>query len=248
MFTKLYNVFKNDTPTIRFVARDGAPNVSNLTQVRLASSLSMQPEWLKNQKNFNDPTNKFFNCPGMVDWYRAGYIIPAWANITFKANKMGSSIQVGSQDLYKNINRPTLMNSKLVEGITNPVNVKFEVHKVPTPWAIFTKPGYSVHCLPAFYHSDFLDKIALYPGTIDYDNFHVCNFVFSALKECEFVIPVGAPLIHVIPYKREVITGVCQKATEQDRDEHNYKYPIQLRNAYRKFFHSRKSYSIEVIK
>ena len=136
----------------------------------------------------------------------------------------------------------------VVDGLVKVDEVKKEATKIPLPWMIEAPPGYSAYLMPAFMHSDFLDKIALYPGTIDYDNFHVCNFVFSALKECEFVIPVGAPLIHVIPYKREVITGVCQKATEQDRDEHNYKYPIKLRNAYRKFFHSRKSYSIEVIK
>ena len=39
---------------------------------------------------------KFPVCPGMHDYSRLGYIVPAWSNIHIKANKAGCVALIGS--------------------------------------------------------------------------------------------------------------------------------------------------------
>jgi hypothetical protein len=93
-------------------------------------------------------------------------------------------------------------------------------------------------------HSDFFDKIYVYPGIVDYEDFHVLNFIFSPLKECEFTIWAGTPLLQVIPYKRENITATVGKGDDEDRDSLLYKFLTRKPGTYRKLFHKRKKYTI----
>jgi hypothetical protein len=95
-------------------------------------------------------------------------------------------------------------------------------------------------------HPQFSDKIFVYPGVVDYDQFHSISFIFSAIKECEFVIPAGTPLLQIIPFKREKITAECGKTTEVERDEHIFAIPTRVvKNYYRRFLSERKSFKMK---
>ena len=229
-------------PTIRFAASHGAYNVSILAEIKLAEALDMQPLWVKNQRKYQNNSDKFLNCPGMADLMKTGYIIPAPCNIKIKANRAGTVILLDDPVLT----RALPMNEKLVTGLMAiDESVKFSIHKIHMPWGIFTKPGYSAHILPASFHSPFLNDLYVYAGTVDYDNFHTCNFIFSAIRECEIEIPMGTPLLQIIPFKRENITGVCMKASTLDNDKLAHGFPGKVKAAYRKFFHKIKSYTLE---
>jgi hypothetical protein len=138
------------------------------------------------------------------------------------------------------------MNTKLVDGLpTIDTSVKFRVTKIPVPWAIFSKPGYSAYVLPAIYHSLFLKDLHVYSGIVDYDKFTVCNFIFSAVTACEIEIPVGTPLLQVIPFKRETITAVSMEATKSDLGKAQFQFPAKVRSAYRKYCYGKKTYTLE---
>ena len=234
------NLFKDTTPIIRFAAIHGAYNYSPVAQIKLASDLSMQPSWLKKQKIYEDSKEKFLNCPGMSDYLKAGYIIPAWETIKIKANRADTvAIVDGPQPIV------VPMNYKLVDGIP-PIesSVKPKVTKIAAPWSIFTKSGYSAYLVPAIYHSPFLKDLYVYSGIVDYDNFTVCNFIFTALRECEIEIPVGTPLLQVIPFKREDITAVSMRGTAVDKDKSHFQFPHKLKSAYRRLCHKRKKYTL----
>jgi len=226
-------------PTIQFKAVMGAPNVSPLSRIERACDV--KPQWLLQQRD-NAAKDKFANCPGMVDWMQAGYIIPAWTDIKIKANKAGTVVIL--HDEYAG--KAGAMNQNLIAGLP-PIadSVKLAVTKVTTPWAMFAAKGYSAHVLPALYHSPFLGDIFIYPGTVDYDNFTTVNFIFTAIRECEIEIPCGTPLLQVVPFKRETIHGLTGKATQREVDVHKYSFPTRVRAAYRKFFHQRKVYTLE---
>lgn len=239
IFSKL---LEKHTPIIRFAAMFSAYNVSILAEIKLAKALDMQPAWVKNQRKYENSSDKFLNCPGMADLMKTGYIIPAPCNIKIKANRAGTIVMLDDHTLPK----PSNMNEKLVSGLFEiDKEVKFSVIKIVMPWAIFTKFGYSAHVLPACYHSPFLKDLYVYPGTVDYDGFHTCNFIFSAVRECEIEIPIGTPLLQIIPFKREDITGVCMKASSLDNDITASGFPHKVKAAYRKFFHKIKSYTLE---
>jgi hypothetical protein len=224
---------------------EGAYNYSLHSQIRLAADLKFQPEWLKNQRTYKDSRDKFLNCPGMSDYIKAGYIIPAWESIKIKANTADTVVLMKERtEKGAEIGQ---MNPKLVDRIS-PVesSVKLKVTKISTPWAIFTKSGYSAYVLPAVYHSPFLKDLYVYPGIVDFDKFTNCNFIFTAIRACEIEIPVGTPLLQVIPFKREDISAVCMKATEIDIDKKNFQFPGQrIKAAYRKYCHSKKTYTLE---
>lgn len=232
------NLFDND-PEIRFACTKGAPHVSPLTRIELARSV--MPEWIKDQKE-NNNTDKFLNCPGMSDYAKAGYIIPAWSDMEIKANRGGTVIKYNNNYNTQESN----LNFKMVEPMV-PINssVRGLVIKVPCPWAIFAKPGWSGYLVPAYYHSPFLKDLFMYPGIIDFDTFHTINFVFTALHECELTIPAGTPLLQLIPFKREIVRGVCMKGTEDDKDRHIFSYPTLHRSAYRRLFHQKKTFKLE---
>jgi len=56
---------------------------------------------------------------------------------------------------------------------------------------------------------------------------------------------MGTPLLQVIPFKREDVTGICMKASSLDNDIISKKFPAMVKSAYRKFFHKIKSYTLE---
>lgn len=230
--------FKSE-PDFHFKAIAGAPNVSPLTRIERAADV--KPLWLQQQRDYQ-AKDKFANCPGMVDWMKAGYIIPAWTDIKIKANRAGTIVKM--HDPYPH--PPSPMNNALVKGIPAITDsVKLEVTKLSSPWGLFAKNGYSAHVLPALYHSPFFADIFVYPGTVDYDKFSTVNFIFTAIRECEFEIPAGTPLLQVIPFKRVEIAAVTGVANEHEKNLHKYAFPTRVRAAYRKFFRQQKVYTLE---
>jgi hypothetical protein len=242
MINRIKNLFTDTTPVLKFAAVRGAYNYSYAAQIKLASDLKNQPEWLKNQRTYEDSKDKFLNCPGMADYMKTGYIIPAWETIKIKANAAGTVVLIDGSG--PSIVSP--MSPKLVDGLTTiDPSVKFRVTKIATPWAIFAKAGYSAYLLPAIYHSPFLKNLHVYSGIVDYDKFTVCNFIFSAVTACEIEIPVGTPLLQIIPFKRETITAVSMQATESDMGKANFQFPVKIRSAYRKYCYGKKTYKLE---
>lgn len=222
--------------TIRFKSYIG--NFAVATPVALASKL--RPNWMRKQL----PESSVSRCPGMFDYARTGYIVTAHTDIHIKANKVGVVVTLGPLGGHERELQPSFFDYKMVEDMVAIVDVKKHVSKIPLPWTVQASAGHLALVLPALMHSDFLDKIFVYPGIVDYDKFHTINFVFSPIKECEFTIPAGTPLLQVIPYQREAVSAECGKATEQEIDKHRYMFPSRVKHYYRKFIHANKPYTM----
>ena len=230
--------FFNNEPTIKFISFAGGPEMSEITRIKLAREV--KPEWLKKQKGSE---HKFSSCPGMDDWLKAGYIIPAWTDIHIKANSAGLIVKFTHSGDYPPANP---MADQFVKGIIDTDDdVKFCAYKLPTPWAVFAKAGYSAHVLPALFHSPFLRDLFLYPGTVDYDSYSTINVMFSPIRECDIKIPAGTPLLQVIPFKREDISAEYKTGSDNERLKHKFQFPTRVVSAYRKFFHKKKNYSLK---
>jgi hypothetical protein len=247
LLERLGLVKRQPRPVARFASIIGNFAVSKATVVKEAKDLSVRADWMRTQlESGNKPVA---HCPGMWDYYQCGFIIPAHCDIHIAGNK--EEIQVSLSGLQKldDPDLPKLMPVKfdyrLVEG-NAPIqdSVKTGVEKVPLPWAIFLEEGWSAYVIPAIMHSSFLDKIHIYPGLVDYDNFTTCNFIFSVLKECDFTIYAGEPLLHVIPFRREEVTASCGRATQEELDKHQYSFPSRKKGFYRNFLHQKKVFKM----
>lgn len=187
---------------------------------------------------------KFTRCPGMHDYVQEGYLILAHADIHIKANSV--TVQVNMPQVSIPELQPGPMAFDVVDGMA-PIEkgVAKMAFKVPLPHGIYMERGHSAHLLPALMHSPFLDKIFVYPGTVDYDEFAVCNFIFSPIKECDFVIPAGTPLVHVLPFKRVAYHAESAQATELQERQLRFGFPSRVMGFYRRKFHSPKKYTVE---
>lgn len=238
------NLFKrlfDKTPEIQFKAVHGNAAVST----SVVPSRIVKAEWMKKQSK----EKRYQQCPGMMDYSNAGYIVCAHTDIHIKCNKAGTAVRLeGMQFDKENVERFACQpfDQRLVDGMIEIEDTaKKGAYKIPLPWAIITKPGYSAYVMPALMHFPYEDVIFAYPGIVDYDSFHVINFVFSCRKECEITIPAGTPLLQVLPFKREEINAVCDKATESDFDRYTYCMVSRVKNFYRRFLSSRKKFNME---
>lgn len=231
-------IFKPE-PILRFTSTDGAHHVSYPV---LPAKLT-KAEWLTEQ--VRQKNVRFAKCPGMHDYFQQGFIIRAWADIHIRATKHSVSVLI---DNCPQVLQPVEMEFAVVDGIAPIGDVAKRVIKLHAPWAIFAKDGYSANVIPALLHSPFLDKLFVYPGTVDYENFHVCNFIFSPLEECELTIWAGTPLLQVIPFKRELVTATCGASTPDDLDRRYFSFRSKRPGLYRREFQQRKHIQMKVEK
>ena len=240
MWKNIKSLFFKEEPYIKFKAVYGDWSIA--TPVLPMSKF--KTKWQTAQTK----ETSISHCPGMYDYLSSGYIITAHVDFLIKANRAGVSIMVrncGSEDLHDSLKPNHTLNPALVKGIYNPTdNVKPQVRKINLPWVVTTPPGYSVYSLPCLLQAEYLDKITVWPGVVDTDNFHFVNFIFSVNQECEFEIPAGTPLLHVIPFKRETFRGETGKATEKEFDIYKYHMVSRVAQVYRKFFHSKKKFEM----
>jgi hypothetical protein len=234
--------FKNlftSKPTVEFKCIEGAFNIGS----PIREARKVIPYWMKPQIVKKDV--KFAKCPGMFDQAQAGYIISAHVDIHIKANRQAVLVMV---DNIPPGFESSKMDYDLVAGMA-PIkdNVQKNVRKVPLPWAIFCKPGYSTTVMAATMHSPFLDKLYIYPGIVDHDSFHTINLIFSVTEECEFTIYAGTPLLQVIPFKRETITAEYGKGSVEDKDKHRFTFISRMPGLYRKIFQHRKHYKLKSV-
>lgn len=141
-------------------------------------------------------------CPGIWDYSRYGYIMPAWENIKIKANKAGTVVfykRNKSTTHLKTI--PSPMEHTFLQGAFEYEDgVPPNAYKCDSPWKVFCKEDISAFLIPAVYHSKFLDDLFVVPGIVDYKSFHAMNFIFSVKRECEITIKAGEPLLHILPF------------------------------------------------
>lgn len=151
---------------------------------------------------------KFHLCPGLIDYARFGYIVPAWDTIKIKANKAGVvAFQANDAHGAPPQNSIFPMDHTLIDGLFQPKDIPLAAFKFDSPWKIKCSENISALLLPAFYHSSFNDDIYTVPGIVDYKSFRTINWIFSAKKTCEITINAGDPLIHVIPFYNKEITA-----------------------------------------
>jgi hypothetical protein len=232
--------FKRKRPDIEFKAVIGRPDL----YAPIVPARKVCPEWARRQREASKKVN-LAQCPGMFDFAHAGYIVPAWCDIHIKANRAGVVIQLdGSLASLPGLSALP-MDFSIIDGLA-PIedSVQRRAFKLPGPWSVQTAPGVSCYVVPALMHSDFLDKIYVYPGAVDYETFHTLNLMFSVLKECEFTIPAGTPLLQVIPFHQHTFEATCGNGDQDAKDRFTFQMPSRVKGYYRKVHHRKKRYEM----
>lgn len=242
----MFNFFKKDDVDLKFAdALDGA-FYSHYPPV-LAKDI--KPLKTHQEEKFGE--YKFPGCPGMHDYSRLGYIIPAWTNFHIKANKAGTVAIAGSlgEDQMKRgtiAKQPQPMDRNITDGLFEIKDgVRHEIFNFPAPWKIMSNKNVSCLLMPAYFHSNFLDDLYVYPGVVDYREFSVINFICSPKRPCEIEIKAGDPVLHVIPIiTNKDIVASYGPATVDEKSKPKLVKWFHEKNFYRRYYMIRKKYKL----
>lgn len=163
---------------------------------------------------------KFRHCPGMSDYANLGYIIPAWCDMEFMANRADvcayrgvthsgtRSFEVGPP--------PVEMGTDIPDGFVSiDSDISFKVFKFESPWQIFCNGEISALLLPPVYHAAWCNNLFFWPGCVSYKKFTIANVMLTVKKQGRTTIRAGEPLIHVIPFNDKAINATVGPATQE---------------------------------
>jgi len=191
--------------------------------------------------------NTFVHCPGMVDYAKLGYVIPAWCDMRIKANKAGVVATIGDNKRgTRGFHLPKKMDHTIVDGIFEPEDdVPLTVLHIGAPWNIFVNKNISALILPATFHSKVFNDLHVWPGVVDYKNFTTANMICTPKRKCELTIKAGEPLLHIIPFLNTHLEGGYGPGTDQQVDKSRNTILGGDSQYYRKFLSVRKIFRLD---
>lgn len=195
-------------------ASSGCPFMSVLKYNKISSKISGEfkpPNPDIAHKIVKNSTVK--NCPGIVDYLKTGYVMPAWSDLTIRHVKgqmlIDSALAIDDSDygLHRKDQYSGMDESQLPEmGL---------FHKLSSPWWIKTSPGVSVLITDPFWERN--KSFTSVSAVVHPDHSPVRLKWFFELNqqlkndteiydESLQVIRRGSPLFLIIPFKRESFT------------------------------------------
>lgn len=244
----LFDFFKKETEDLRFIDTSENSSIYPHFPPVLAKDV---PPFFKDTQEKLFGSYQFVGCPGMHDYSKYGYIVPAWTDIHIKANKAGNVAMCGArgEDFLSRlppVKQPLRMDVPLIHGLFEfQDNIEPCIWNVPGPWNILGTKNVSALVMPAIYHCDFFDDLYVYPGIVDYEKFHTINFICSPKRKCEVHIKAGTPLLHVLPfYTTKTIVASYGPATSEQKDAMHIHKEFWIKNFYRKYYMVKKKFKI----
>lgn len=158
------------------------------------------PHWWRNlpayevrEENFvNVPRPTIKSCPGLIDYFSKGFVIPSWTDIAISTHNNGSwnsvssfNAQITEHDRYQ-----------YGENFNNFIQLK-----INSPWFIREKLGIEfIQISPMWNNVDYWNTTHIVPGVLNYKHQHSTNINLFANKiEQTIYIKSGLPLAHLIP-------------------------------------------------
>ena len=187
-------------------------------------SKKVMPDWFKKIPNFHDKHDyesiTVKKCMPFLDALSMGYVLSSswemgWSRVT-PVDQDGKKLKPGFKITYPPPVREILQQNafgleqhgshQFSEDGYNADEIKLTI-KILSPWLIKTPPGYSCLFVPPLNHSNL--PFRPLSGVVDTDKYSNMPINFPSVpkkfpeKQQTKIIPVGTPLVMVIPFKRE---------------------------------------------
>lgn len=206
------------------------------------------PEWYKQTDTYvnNKKINAFINgsyitaatikkCMPVFDVMGAGYLISAWADIKIKHEEGVATFE---------IDQPILTEHNPKQAPTHPdLDSKADlIPKFINTWGIKTPSGYSCLFIPPAHRRNVIEIL---PAVVDTDTYNLSiHFPFRVIdKTFSGSIPIGTPLVQIIPFARESWELEIEDANAEDYTQAFNKLHEQGFNGYKDHFWSSKDYT-----
>jgi len=176
------------------------------------------------QKLMRDTT--VVNCPGITDFLKTGYVIPAWSDMSFRKHE--NQVIFNSSDQFPDVHHGVHIfdQYKGMDEIQLPLVGGF--HKVSTPWMMKTSPGVSVIITHPYWSRN--KSFTSVSAVVHPDKTPVqLKWFFEFNQELpntpdivdmnQQIIKRGTPLILLIPFKRERISHEFSYLSSKDMEK-----------------------------
>ncbi len=207
------------------------------------------PEWYKNQNKYIGGQKQYSNENGVVnhtikgclpvfDLMTAGYIYTLPADVIFSNDGNGNiSTLWSTNDLTIIQSHPRNQYDLYNIGKEyEPIGFKFI-----NPWITKTPKGYSSLFIQPSFRDDLPFQVI--PAIVDTDSHPInVNFPFFIRKGFEGIVPMGTPIMQIIPFKREDWSH--EIISQHDNDLHKKWKRAEGKgsNRYKTFFRSKKQW------
>jgi hypothetical protein len=210
-------------------------------------SANKLPDWYKKTPSyingiqsvdqFNDPSSTIKKCMPIFDIMTAGYHIPLHSDVWVEnAGDMNISFRWS----WDTIEIVSVHPSEQHSTYPIPPGYHNTAFKWISPWIIKTPPGWSCIFTHPYHYDDL--PFRSFSALVDTDKHPApTHFPFLLKKGFNGLIPLGTPMIQVIPFKRETFTSEYSV----DDGSHNtlwQKAHSVFFDRYKKFFRSPKTY------
>ena len=139
------------------------------------------------------------SCMPIFDMITAGYTITTPADVYFE------KLENGDFDVSWTVNHLKMIESHAIaqyDKHNTPQEFYPMAYKWINPWVIQTPPGYSCLILQPTLNDELPFQII--PAIVDTDKHpQAINFPFFIRRDFDGIIPMGTPMVQVIPFKRE---------------------------------------------
>ena len=176
------------------------------------------PEWFQNiPKHFPEELKKIDkgsikNCPGFIEFFKVGYVMPLWCDLNLNVVKDGESSWESPDKRFIFDTHP---NYQFLDHVPESIGKTIKlVVKTLCPWHVKTPKGISMLWLPMLYHYD--PNFSALPGIIPTDRVYELNPQMLIYKEGKTTISRGTPLGMFVPIRQEKFNLIVREATEED--------------------------------
>ena len=187
--------------------------------VPIRESKHFIPEWFKKAPAFPPEVNKLTamptvkRCPGFIDFFKMGYVLPAWCDFHLEITEDGATPKTPGDAFSVNYHGSHQFADYLPEHAKQKVKLAF---KPGCPWKVKTPKGVKMLELPMLHHHN--PDFYTVAGLLDSYLIHEMNPIWLFTRTGEFFIKRGTPLSMFIPIRTEEFDVVIREQTKEDDD------------------------------
>jgi hypothetical protein len=213
-----------------------------------APSSKFLPKWFQESSIKTDENGPLIRdnasmkaCPGIIDSFNQGYIVPAWCDFSISFNREKQELKLNTEWPY---HFATVFPPDMYSKFNIPVNHKGILFKLTTPWRVETSETVSIEIKKPVWRE--INSFNVYEGIVDSDKFtNEIHAILSFDEDRELVFKKGDPLLQIVPFVRD---SFQISIAEWDQKIHD-KYSLQQSqldlheiSSYKKIFWESKEY------
>jgi len=189
-----------------------------------------------------EESNNISGCPGIADYLKFGYIIPAWDNFIFREHEGGLLINLTDDYYDSTIGFHGEHQYHTMPEDSKPIYNHYT--KITSPWIIRTSPGVSVMITHPVWHGN--DNFTTATGIFHTDTsplnlpwFFKWNYKIKSGMELESmdskqqVITTGTPIMTVIPFYRNSFESSVEYINEVECQRLGHMQEVLTHSLYR---------------